>query len=263
MKKFIAMTLSVLLICLAATGCGQASDTTADSTAQAANNSTEAPTAQPTQAGNLSTAYTAYMEIKSDLITRLADGLTDSQPMASMELLGMNMVELFLVPMAAMGMDETYAQATLAYMSASNVKYTADGNHYTLTYSDGQGNQMVCDSTYDPAKDSAVTKITESEKDSLVFEYLKTSYGYASQYYLKNDDGTYTVYKGTFYGKDGVIGVTDKAVAQPESIVGNGEVPENFPKECDNWFEAKGTAGTGMLSNGTALEFTVPAEASN
>lgn len=264
MKKIIAMTLTVLLICLAATGCGQSSDTSTDSTAPVENSSTEAPAAQPEQAGSLSTSYTAYMEIKSDLIARLADGLTDSQPMASMELLGMNMVEMFLVPMAALGMDETYAAATLAYMNASGVKYTADGNNYAVSYSDVEGNQMTCETTYDPDKEAATTKITQSGKESLIFEYIKTSYGYASQYFIKNDDGTYTVYQGTFYnGKDGVIGVTAQAAAQPESIFGKNEVSKDFPKENESWYQVEGTAGTGALPDGTALNFAVPAEASN
>ncbi|HYE68223.1 MAG TPA: hypothetical protein VEA58_06390, partial [Anaerovoracaceae bacterium] len=73
----------------------------------------------------------------------------------------------------------------------------------------------------------------------------------------------YTVYQGTFYGKDGVIGVTAQAAAQPASILSKGEVAVDFPKENDSWYQAEGTTGTGSLSDGTALNFKVPAEVFN
>ena len=57
--------------------------------------------------------------------------------------------------------------------------------------------------------------------------------------------------------------MTAQATAQPETIVGNTEVSKDFPKDNDSWYQAEGTAGTGSLSDGTALNFTVPAEASN
>jgi len=260
MKKYIAMILTILLICTAATGCGKSSDTTTDSDIHSGS---ESPAGQPEQAANLSTSYTAYMEIKSDLVSRLADGLTESQPAASMELLGMNMVEMFLLPMVALGVDETYAKATLGYFNAADIKYTSNGNNYAVTYTGADGVQMTCETSYDPAKDAAMTKISQAGKESLVFEYLKTSYGYASQYYVQNDDGTYTVYQGTFYGKDGIIGVSVDAEAPPAPITGGADVPKEFPKDCSSWYEVKGTAGTGSLSDGTKLEFTVPAEAYN
>jgi hypothetical protein len=203
------------------------------------------------------------METKSDLVTRLADGLGESQPMAAMGLLGMNMVEMFLVPMAALGVDEAYAEATLAYLNASGVKYKSDGNNYSVTYSDGTGAEMTCETKYDSDREAAVTTITEAGQEALVFEYYKTSYGYASQYSIKNDDGTYTIYKGTFYGKDGMVGMTEAAAEKPASIMDRGEVAKDFPKDSSSWFAAEGTAGTGVGSDGTEYTFTVPAEASN
>ena len=266
MKKFIVMTLTVLLICMTAAGCGQSSETPADGTAQTENSSAEVPAAsdvQPGQAGGLSTSYTAYLNAKSDLINRMATGLGDSQPAAAMELLGMNMVEMYMVPMAALGVDETYAEAMLSYLNAADVKYTADGNHYAVSYKGADGVEVACETTYDPGKEAATTKISQSGKEALIFEYAKTSYGYASQYFIKNDDGTYSIYKGTFYGKDGVLGLSSETAAQPESIIGKGEVSKDFPKDCESWFKAEGSAGTGVGPDGTTYDFTVPAEASN
>jgi hypothetical protein len=71
------------------------------------------------------------------------------------------------------------------------------------------------------------------------------------------------VYKGTFYGKDGVIGLTANAASQPSSIVGKDDIPKDFPKDCESWFEAEGTKGTGVGSDGTTYDFSVPAESSN
>lgn len=266
MKKLITLTLVMMLICMTAVGCGGSSDTSSDS-APAENSSAEtadsgSDSAEPEAIGGISESYVAYMETKSDLVSRLADGLTDAQPTAAMSLLGMNMVELFLVPMAALGVDEAYAAETLAYLNASGVKYTSDGNNYSVTYTNGVGDETTCETKYDPDREAAVTTITEAGKESLVFEYCKTSYGYASQYYIKNDDGTYTVYKGTFYGKDGTVGMTDAAAAQPASIMDGGEVPKDFPKDSASWYAVEGTAGTGVGTDGTNYEFTVPEEAS-
>lgn len=267
-KKYTVFLLIFLLVCLSSAGCGKSGNSSQDSSApadnvkQTADDSDVVPDTQPAQNGSFSAAYSAYVETKSDLITRMADGLTDSQPAAAMELLGMNMVEMFMIPMAAVGLDETHAKETLAYLNTSGVKYTAEGNHYLLTYSDAQGSEVTCDTLYDPKKDTVATKIMEAGKESLVFEYTKTSYGYASQYYLKNDDGTYIVYQGTFYGKDGTVGVINNAAAQPGSILGK-EVQKDFPKACDSWYEAEGSEGKGKTADGAVLTFTVPAKASN
>jgi len=190
MKKIISVALIILLICMAAVGCGSSSDSTADSTTQAENNNSEAaaPTAEPGQASGLGTSYTAYLETKSEIINRMADGLGESQPMAAMELLGVNMVEMYMVPMAALGMDESYANETLAYLNASDVDYKADGNHYSVAYTGADGVQISCESTYDKDKEAATTKISQAGKEALIFEYTKTSYGHASQYFKKKDD---------------------------------------------------------------------------
>jgi hypothetical protein len=269
MKKIIVLTLVLLLISMTAVGCGgNSSDTSSDSSTTAESNSAKttdsgSDSSQTEGVGGLSGSYMAYMEIKSDLVTRLADGLGESQPMAAMGLLGMNMVEMFLVPMAALGVDETYAETTLAYLNASGVKYSSDGDNYSVTYTDGTGAETTCETKYDPDREAAVTTITEAGKEALVFEYYKTSYGYASQYLIMNDDGTYTIYKGTFYGKDGTVGMTEAAAEKPASIMDGGEVSKDFPKDSTSWYTVEGTAGTGVGTDGTAYEFKVPAEASN
>lgn len=269
MKKLLIVFIALFLIVATVAGCGQPSAAPPAGAASAgaepaADNKAGTSAMQPALNGSLSVSYIAYMKTKSDLLTRLSEGMADSPSIASMDLLGIGMVELLLLPMTAMGGDESSVQMALGFFNVSDIKYKADGNHYTVTYKDVEGIPMICETTYDPAKDAAVTKITRSDEGALVFEYRKTSYGYASQYCIENDDGTYTVYMGAFYnGADGIIGVDGHVAAYPASILDGAEVPLDFPENCESWYKIEGTSGTGKGSDGTAFDFTVPAEVSS
>lgn len=269
---------SILLICLLLVGCGKpsnasndsvkpadnATETTDNSAGKTKDSSTGAPIAQSDKPRNLSESYTAYITVKGDFSSRLSDGLSEAQSAAGLDLLGISLIDLYLVPILAMGVDETYAQSALSYFDFTGIKYTADGNHYTLNFTDAGGIPTVIETTYDSAKDAASSEVKQSGEKAVILEYTKTSYGYATQYFIKNGDGTYAIYKGTFYNeKDGIIGLTNNAAAQPASIVGGAEVSKDFPKDCSSWYEINGTAGTGKDYDGTTFEFTVPGGASN
>lgn len=258
--------MSAILVCVlmfSLTGCGKSSDASkdggkpADSGVKTSDSAAKAPDTQTGPAKSIAQGYGDYAGTKGNFIGRLSDGLED-QPAASMELLGVVLVELYVAPIVGMGVDEAYARTVLNYFSLKDIQYTGAGNRGALTFTNAEGVRMVCEATYDAAKDALTAKVTEADKDPLIFEYTRTSYGYASQYSMKTSDGTYSIYKGTFYGKDGVLGLTDKASAQPSSIVGVAEVAKTFPKDCDSWFEINGTRGTGKASDGATFEFTAP-----
>lgn len=265
LKKLMSALLIILLIGLTAAGCGgKSSEASQDSSTPSGSEEQPGDSADTTsdsekQDGSFSTAYTAYLETKSDFVGRIGDGLSESQLTAAMDVLGMSMVELYMAPVAALGMDEETAKQMMTYLNATgDVDYKADGNHYTMSYKDEKGIETICDGKFDPKKDAAAITMTEGGKETLTFEYTKTSYGYASQYCIQNEDGTMVVYKGTLYGADGIIGVTSNATAKPDSILGNGDISKDFPKDCLSWYEAEGEKGTGQTSDGTAITFDVP-----
>ncbi len=271
MKRVFILALAVMMLSLVFAGCGPSSSAespSADASA-AASDETSAPSEEastpaegtaassaPAQgAGTPAASYLAFTEAKTAVVTKLADGLSknESTMYASMTLLGVTMADLIMLPVSFFGAGEEAATMGLAMLSASNVKYSENGNSYSISYTDEQGASYVFNGTYDAAADAIVCTAQKNSKDYFYSEYRKTSYGYASQYFFLNDDNTTTMYQISISGQDGVLGISTTQTTQPAALTGS--EPADFPTTQPEWYSITGSTIKGKTSDGTDVNF--------
>lgn len=218
----------------------------------------EDPAALPGTAGTFSEAYTAFNDFKYIVINRITNSLYESESgsMAAMELLGLPFLDLLLAPVAMMGMEEASVAAGLAFLNAADVDYKANGSDYTLSYKDSEGNVWTfAVKSNIGGKDHVQCTVKEKDADSLYFEYMKTSFGYAAQYYsYATDDSGETLYViSALENYDGIIGVSTKAGGP---ITLSETMAPDFPKSYESWYSVQGDKGEGVNSDGSTFTFT-------
>jgi len=276
MKKTISILLAVLLLAAFFAGCGGPANNAqrpANSNAVSeapVNDPSEAPVNDPSEApinnvasgsGTAADSYTAYMEAKNTVITKISDGLSNN-PDSTMEALsffGVAMIDAAILPASFFGLGQQAVEMGLAMIGAEGVKYTENGNNYTVTYTGDEGETYIYSGTYDPSADVLVCTATANGKESIYSEYHKTSYGYIGQYYFVNDDGTATLYQIATKDEDGTIGISTVS-GKPAALTGSEAV--DFPKACDIWYGIEGKTITGKASDGTDLNFEYTPSAS-
>ncbi len=271
MKKFLILTLAMLMLAVMFSGCGQApannTQESPDAPVQSSDDesgvSAEVDPQEPAGADDTvpstgypaADSYTAYMNAKNVVLTKLSDGLGNNADSlsASFTLLGVAMVDLAILPVSYFGMGEEAVTMGLAMFSNEDVKYTEDGNSYTISYVDSNGVANVFSGTYDAAADAMVCSATADGKENLYAEYRKTPFGYISQYYFVNDDGTTSLYQFAVNGEDGTLGVSTSQATQPAALTGSEAA--DFPAALPEWYTISGSTITGKTSDGTELNF--------
>ena len=268
MKKAISLLL-VVLLCVLMVSChssknqlkvgrevtAQQSDKVSDekgTTTKKSDKQTSNSTATSTKFP-ISDSYTAYIKLKSDLTSKITDGLTSNPDtvLASFGLQGVIMIDLIMIPAGILGMGKNAAQSGLGFLGATDIECSESGNRHIIKYKDKDGILCEFEGEYDEAKDSLVCKATKEGRDSLNSEYFKTPFGYVSQYYFVNDDGTVSIYRLAIQGDDGVIGISD--VDEYTPLTGNETV--DFPKSSKEWYAIFDDAFTGVAKDGTELNF--------
>jgi len=267
MKKIITLTLAVLMLVAVFTGCGQAP---ANNMQESASNDPAPADPQEPAADDATTSsgypvadsYTAYLDAKEVVMSKLADSLGSSADSlsASFTLLGAAAADLTMLPVSFFGMGEETAAMGLSMFSAEDVKYTENGNNYSISYVDADGTAIAFSGTYDPAADALVCSSTTDGKETFYSEYRKTSFGYVSQYYFTNEDGTTSLFQFAINGEDGIFGVSASETSQPAALTGSESA--DFPTALPEWYSITGTTITGKTSEGTDLNFEyVPSDA--
>ncbi len=237
MKKFFSLsflTLFIFALAFSFTGCGEKQNTSG-------NDYTPDNITNETKVKNLSESYGKYTELKTQMLDKISENASNSDGglALSMSMLGLTMVDLVALPATVCGLDETGVKAGLGFFY-KDVTYDAEGNNYTITYKDSEGNEQKFLAEYDPKADSA--KINIYEKDDLIFtlEYIKTEKGYASQYYAKDDDETFTTSKTIFDDVNISVGIYEKQTTAPDSIYkGNVTFADDWAKGGDVYVEIK------------------------
>lgn len=269
MKKVFILAMAVLMLAFVFAGCGQTpavspeeatqSASEVDETSASADASDEQETvsddAATAAAGTPAESYTAYVNAKTVVIDKLSDGLTtNSDTMsAAFTMMGVALVDLMMLPVSFFGSDEASVEAGLAMLDATDVDYSANGNTYTYAYTDAQGVSAVFTGTYDAAADALVCSSSENGTDTFFAEYRKTSFGYVSQYYFINDDGTTSLYQFAVSGEDGMFGISTTASTQPAALTGSESA--DFPAALPEWYSITGSTITGITSDGTEVNF--------
>lgn len=199
--------------------------------------------------------YSEFLDAKNEVVTALSDGLASNPDTVwdAMSLVGITMLDMSMLPATCFGLGQESTNIALAFMGLKDVDYTENGNSYTIKYKDNDGAVHEMSGEYDKSKGFLKCVAKTDGKEILTSEYHKTSYGYVSQFYAINDDGTTFVYKMAFNGKDGVIGIS-KTMPKPSSLNGSEDI--DFPKECEEWYEIKNNVISGINSDGEAISFT-------
>jgi len=267
MKKTLIIVLAVFTLCLAFSACGKAPVQTQETAQASPSDSQSAETslpsgesqspaetsAAPVSDGTPASSYSAFLEAKSAVFTRLSDGLTQKDLMAGMTVAGFGLADLMMLPVSFCGIGKEAAEAGLAMFNATGVNYSESGNTYTISYTGEDGALNAFTATYDAASDALSCTVQENGKDSFFAEYRRTSYGYASQYYFLNDDGTASLYQFTVSGEDGVLGYSSAQSSKPAALTGSEAA--DFPAALPEWYGIKGSAITGVSSDGSKLDF--------
>lgn len=269
MRKILSLILAVLLIGVVLAGCGptipKAGDSqTPDGQSQATENGDvddddiDLPfipdnNTRPSTGSPVADSYTAYIEAKGNMVTKLSDALINNEDtlFVAFSLLGITMVDLSMIPATLFGLDEQSVVFGLGFFNYENVQYSQNGNSYTISYKDSEGKSVDFSGTYDAATDTLITTMTEDGREILYSEYRKTSFGYVGQYYLSGEDGK-SLYKVVVNGEDGAIGISEGA-SKPAALTGGETV--DFVTDCDQWYAISGMTVTGLTSDGKALNF--------
>jgi hypothetical protein len=270
MKKLILLLLAVLMVLAMFVGCNSAGRDTDDDDRQESENvevpsdkvSLEVPeTSGITSTGNpVTDSYSAYVTAKTELYSRLTGGLSSNEEttMASMSLMGVGLIDMYLLPAAFFGLGEEAAAMGMGYLNMQGVRYTENGNSYTITYTDAQGATASLTGTYDAGADSLVCTGSTDGVENFYSEYRRAAYGYVGQYYFTDTDGSGYLYLVTISGTDGAFGMSE-ANEKPAALTGSERV--DYPSICTEWYAINGTTITGVLSDGTAVNFEyVPTE---
>ncbi len=199
-------------------------------------------------------SFGAYMDAKSKLISTLSDALATNPgtEFNSMSLLGVVMVDIALAPVSCFGLGQNAAVATLGILGAEDVEYSESGNQYSIKYRNKDGKKCELQGEYNKAADALKCIVKIDGKESLISEYRKTSFGYVSQIYAVNEDGSTYVYQLAVSDKNGAVGIS-KVSAVPPSLTGNEKI--DFPKQCQEWYAIEGDEVTGVTSDGKKISF--------
>ncbi|MDD4323752.1 MAG: hypothetical protein PHR78_04995 [Eubacteriales bacterium] len=222
------------------------------------------PTSPGVPSGNLAAweAYTAYSEQKSELLNQVMEAMGQNEDLGLevLNLMGVAMIELMMLPAAVLGQGEEVAAVALGILGNQNVKYSENGNSYEVKWEDEEGSVYNFTSTYDPAKQAMSSEIfTEGEEDSRVlYDFTRTSYGFFAQVFTSDESGAFaSVTQISVDAKGGVIGLSETDI-QRTPLTGNES--RDLPKSLTQWYEVVGTKFYALASDGTSYSYEfVPA----
>lgn len=262
MKKAIAFLLVICFIMAVTAGCvggdsnsdpsgapvsqptATGANTNTNSNSNNAQTQSPVPTIAPVAAKTPSDSYTRYSELKSLAYERISGAIEENIEEnweLSFALLPLAMVDLSLIPMLLIGVeggDETLGMMSM--LGIMDAKVDQNGNSYTLTYKNPDGESLVMTCEYDAATDSVRSKMTQTESEELFFEYVSTGSGYASQYYYPEEDGSYSLITAYFDDSDlAGFGMTTVS-KEPESIFKKTGLKSDFIKNDDMYFYIEG-----------------------
>ncbi len=204
-----------------------------------------------------SSSYSAYITVKGNAYDRINKKLEANEELymsVGMSLFTVSMVDLALIPLTVVSLGEG-SEAALEMLGMTDAKITNNGNDYSLTYSDPENGSVTMTCKYDPATDSVQSTLADATgKEAMFFEYVRIGGGYASQYYMDNGDGTFTLVTSFINETDTAAFGIQSADAQPASIFGNTSLNKDFVVNDEAYFILEGDSLT-LLENGEAKTY--------
>lgn len=224
---------------------------------------------QPTENKNtLSTFYEAYHEIKSAFDDHILEQSTDHEVVSvSISIVSPSELKLFsyLLPLSLIGSSSTATAEfdkdmellglQVAWLDDADINYDGAGN-YQLSGTDRNDDRISVKIMHDIEADSIRLEGYKNETLELIFEYVKTSDGYAAQYYYEDTTGSVKFqpiielcnYKLLFDGENGTYARFDGVESEPASIYCNAPDASTFTEGATHWFTLTDGQFTGNIS---------------
>lgn len=189
-------------------------------------------------ATNPSEGYSNYISAKSEAYDRVMTVSENSDALAltvGMSFLGVTMIDFSMITVTMLSDDLQASEMAMSFLGMKDAKITGNGNDYTITFTDQNGDSIKQTCTYDAGKDQMAATIYDSDgKMSVYFEYVNLGNAYVSQYYTASDDG-FEVIKAYFdLGNVSAFGVAS-ASAEPVSILGKSGMNADFVKNDESY----------------------------
>ena len=250
MKKFLVIALA-LIMAFSFTACGGGGNADTNTDAPADNEKPADTQTEP--AGSPSDAYSKYIEAKGAAYDRLTAKIEQHDELAltaGMAMLPIVMVDLALLPLTILGVEG--GEAALEMFGMQGINIDKDGDIYTITYQDEEGNTTTQTCEFDAKTDSMRSVASDGSKDTLVFEYVNTGDGYASQYTVYSEEnGEYSLITSYFNDTDFVGFGIQTVKGEPDSIFKNTGLGADFIKNDESYFMLEGDEMTIFMDGET------------
>lgn len=279
MRKFLSLTLALILLAGIITGCAGGKSQTAAPSGANNQNESEAGSTQNTPAENsgkstqqgkatISAGYNAYKQARDafDQYT-LEQSARDEVFAVSYGLVCAFDLKIFeyVLPLVFIGesinstgrYDEAMETSMLQAGWADDAKLTDNGDgSFLVTGTSSDGGAMSIRIEYNPDRDDLRLEAQKDGESALLFEYAKNGGGYAAQYYFKAITGhdfsgakeQMCVYRTIFDGQNGSCARFDGIDAEPETLLGGVPSEEDFISGATHWFTIANGEFTGKLN---------------
>lgn len=231
----------------------QPSETTAPQDTAEPDNESDYQNTDATVAG----AYSRYLESKSvayDTLSAMIESNDTLSITAALALLPVAMIDLAAIPISLIqGNDTSAIQAAAGMLGFTDISIENTGDHFKLTYKTDEGT-VVWEGDYDAATDSVTCEMRVGDELSMIVEFVKGDAGYASQYYSRNEDGSFSLIRFISEGEDMAIGLSNSVSGKPDSIFKNHPGSFDFVKDCDSYFTVVDGKGEAVM-DGEKTEF--------
>lgn len=201
-------------------------------------------------------AYAKYAGAKSSAYDRINAKLEEHQELylsVGMALFPVAMIDLSLIPLTVVGLDD--AGMALSMLGIANVAVDKSGDTYSVAYKDDQGRTVALTCEYDPASDSMRSISTRDGQELLLFEYARSGDGYASQYYVWDEESKDYSWITGFFNETDIAAFGVSTVAQKQASIFKGKgLTKDFVINKDGYFILEGDKLT-VLENGQAKTY--------
>jgi len=262
MKKiFVGILCIMLILSLCACGANTREDTSILSSSSG--DQAELPDEEPSdviKGTNYKGGYKVYSDARSEFVDYVVELYTNDTSLLNNQTLVLNPeIEAFdyLTPILYWG--ETLEDNELAVKDISLSVITGEDkrfrsadlerisdNSYTMTIETSKGEKIDIQVDYYPDIDAVHLEAENNGEHALLFEYVKTTDGYADQFYFNSvvasgygeQNKEMCVYRSIFSGKDGSCARFD-GVERPDSILDGVTDAETFIEGATHWFTLK------------------------
>jgi hypothetical protein len=210
-------------------------------------------TAAPEGQADAAASYEAYNEEKAKAFESVATVL-ENEPDLYIELqpkiTAAGLADVAVMPIKAIGAaDETLFN--LEALGYTGIAVARDGEKYVITYKSTDGFEYTQTCLYDASLDAMQSSVTDpGGKETMIFEYIKTTNGYTAQYYF-GETAEYP-WITAYLGEDAsAFGISESSI-RPPSLLSSSALGLDYVQKCETYFILK-DSNLDIFDNGETL----------